>query len=138
MAGPLGALIAASIQADPELQADTLVPVPLHPSRRRERGFNQAELLARQVARGRGLRCEAGLLRRRLPTASQSGLSRSARQANVRETFTASGRVHGRSILLVDDVISTGSTASACAQALLAAGAADVVVAVVAQAVLAR
>jgi ComF family protein len=135
LAGPLGDLVVAAIVAD-GLRADVVVPVPLHRSRLRERGFNQAELLGHRVARALGLPCDAGMLRRRHSTDAQSRLTREARAANVRGKFITVRRAGRSAILLVDDVMSTGSTASECARSLLAAGAREVLVATVALAVL--
>ena len=108
-----------------------LAPVPLHRLRLLRRGYNQAALLARGVARRTGLPLVPDLVQRTRATASQQGLSASAREANV--TATAF-RVHpwhrhrlaGRRVILVDDVLTTGATASACTRVLRAAGAAAV------------
>lgn len=109
-----------------------VVPVPLHPSRQRERGFNQAELLAlglsRGVARaGRSAipRIETHCLRRTRPTAPQTGLSWRARQQNVRGVFSVVRPecVREQVVVLVDDVMTTGATLSACAGTLKGAGA---------------
>jgi ComF family protein len=107
---------------------DALVPVPLHPRRQRERGFNQAELLARELSRHSGLPTAAGTLVRRLDTPSQAGLPAVARRRNVSGAFAVRRRgvVSGRRLLLVDDVVTTGATALACARALRAAGAREV------------
>ena len=114
---------------------DALVPVPLHPRRRRERGYNQSELLTRCVARQLTLPCCEGLARVR-PTAPQVGLTDSQRQENVRNAFRCcnAGQISGRRILLVDDVMTTGATVASAAQALLDGGALRVSVLTVARA----
>ncbi|HSB79407.1 MAG TPA: ComF family protein [Candidatus Methylomirabilis sp.] len=103
---------------------DGLVPVPLHWRRRLRRGFNQAEILARGVGRDHRLPVLRGALRRLRPTPPQQG-DADARRANVRDAFAVpDGKVAaGKRLLLVDDVFTTGATANACAQVLLAAGA---------------
>ncbi len=108
--------------------ADVLVPVPLHPRRRRERGFNQAELLAVELGRRAAVPVSSGTLVRRTDTASQAGLTAARRRANVAGAFAVRhrSRVAGRVIVLIDDVYTTGATARACARALRAAGAAEV------------
>lgn len=103
---------------------DAAVPVPLHWHRRWRRGFNQAEVLARAVARRHGFPVERRCLVRVRATPPQHG-DAAARQHNVRNAFAVrrGGRIAGRRVLLVDDVFTTGATANACAAALLAAGA---------------
>ena len=126
----LGALLARAWEALPEPDSALVTPVPLHPSRRRERGFNQAELLARGLVKrlrkeGSGLRFAAGCLQRVRATVPQVGLSVSARRENVRGVFCV-GRpedVRNRTVVVVDDVMTTGATLSACATALKRAGA---------------
>lgn len=105
-----------------------LVPVPLHPRRRRERGFNQSELLAREIGRRTGAAVAPAALVRRQDTPPQTGLCAAARRANVKDAFAVRqrARVAGRTVVLVDDVFTTGATAQACARALREAGAADV------------
>lgn len=113
-----------------------LVPVPLHPSRRRERGFNQAEALARGLSeklrresREGRVHVETRCLCRIRPTPPQTGLSLAARRENVRGVFTVQSpeRIRGRLVVLVDDVITTGATLSSCAAALKRAGATKVI-----------
>jgi ComF family protein len=111
-----------SAGADVLAGADIVVPVPLHRSRQRERGFNQA----RQLARHLGLPVAGALVRTR-KTAAQADLPASKRQANVRGAFVARrALVEGLRIVLVDDVSTTGATLNACAAALLDAGAKEV------------
>jgi ComF family protein len=124
LARPLGALMRPLVAALPPV--DLVVPVPLHPTRLRQRGYNQAALLAREATRGRGLCLRFGVLRRRLATPPQVALDRRQRQANLRQAFRAGRRAAGRRVLLVDDVLTTGATAAACAEALLQAGATSV------------
>lgn len=111
-------------------EAEVVVPVPLARRRLLARRFNQAAILAREVAFRTGLAYAPLALARSRATASQVGLSRQQRARNVAGAFTVParriGEIAGRNILLVDDVITTGSTASACARALRAAGAARV------------
>jgi ComF family protein len=116
--------------ADPP---DALVPVPLHATRLRERGFNQALELARPLATRLGIPLEAGLLARTRPSAPQSGLQRSLRRANVRGAFAVVRAPPARHVALVDDVLTTGHTASEIAKALKRAGVERVEVWVVAR-----
>ena len=134
----LGELLAPawdSLAPAREFGSPLIVPVPLHPSRRRERGFNQSELLAEGVVRALGRRCGGvapqiakACLRRKRATPPQTGLSVAARRENPRGAFAVveAGAVQGRAIVLVDDVMTTGATLSACARALKRAGAAHV------------
>lgn len=118
---------------------DLLVPVPLAKNRLRERGYNQVSVLARPLSMALGIRFEAGALRRSRETRSQVGLTRAERHDNVHGAFNAEPRrVNGRKILLMDDVATTGSTLSSCAEALYSAGAQDVFAVTVARAVFPR
>lgn len=105
---------------------DCLIPVPLHPSRKRTRGHNQAELLAHAIHKQTGLPLEDSLHRTSV-TPSQTGLNRAERQRNVAGAFAWKGRsLQGCSVLLVDDVSTTGATLNACAAELRKAGARQV------------
>ncbi len=109
---------------------DFIVPVPLHPLKQRERGFNQAERLALALGAALKIPCLPKLLRRTQPTLTQTKLTRAERAANVRRAFAVGPglRLGGERIVLVDDVFTTGATTSACAAALVGAGAGDVCV----------
>lgn len=110
---------------------DAIVPVPLHASRRRERGFNQAEEIAAPLARLFGVPLLAAVVARTRPTETQTALSLPERIANVRDAFEpqpgARDQLLDKSVALVDDVCTTGATGSACAAALKRAGAQRVV-----------
>jgi ComF family protein len=110
-----------------EQSFDAVVPMPLHWRKRWQRGFNQADVLAREVSRRWNVPMRRVVTRRR-PTAAQAGLTNSQRRLNVSGAFRAKRgvRLKGLRILLVDDVLTTGATASACARALKRAGAAHV------------
>jgi ComF family protein len=104
---------------------DLLIPVPLHPQRLRERGFNQALLLVKEVSRQTGIPYRKRLLRKVRPTTPQVNLSGVEREKAVRGSFhmIRKEEVKGKSILLVDDVYTTGATVNECARVLLTAGA---------------
>ena len=104
---------------------DLVVPIPLHRSRFVERGFNQAELLAKGVSRATGLPVLQALVRQ-LPGESQTSRSRVGRRTLPEETFLVQTDIRDRRIVLVDDVVTTGSTLNAAAEVLLAGGAAEV------------
>jgi ComF family protein len=123
---PLAELMAARWRRA-GIGGDVLVPVPVHAARRRQRGFDQAELLARDVGRLLGLPV-INAVQRAARTAAQHQLGRRARAANVGHAFAPdarrSGEVSGRWAVLVDDVVTSGATLAGCAQALYDAGAA--------------
>ena len=120
---------------DPGTEATLIVPMPLHPGRLVERGFNQSQEIARVVARSLDRPLAEPALRRVRETAHQVGLSREERLANLRGAFMANAViVAGKRVILVDDVVTTGSTAAEAATTLAAAGAAHVEVWAVARA----
>ncbi len=102
---------------------DVVMAVPLHATRRRDRTYDQALLLATGLARHRGWRLSRGLLHREVATERQVGQSRDARAKNVAGAFRVLGRLSGERVMLVDDVVTTGATADECARALKEAGA---------------
>jgi len=112
-------------QAADQWQADIVVPVPLHAERRRERGYNQAELIARPLAKRLNMRLEPRMLVRIKPRPAQLVLSRTDHWKSVRGAYTVrEGRkVDNLRVMLVDDVLTTGATLDACARALKKAGA---------------
>ncbi len=124
LAGPLGSLLVEALP-DRVRACDAVVPVPLHTGRLRERGFNQSALLAAAVGAALGKTVADGLWRTRA-TAHQVGLDTAAREANVRGAFAWEGGTAPRSILLLDDVLTTGATMRECARALRAAGAREI------------
>jgi len=116
-------------------QFDVIVPVPLHPARQRERGFNQASLLAELLSAHTSIRCRP-LLKRIRYTTTQTALDRSERMDNLHNAFRLrkNADVRGLRVLLIDDVLTTGSTLSECARVLKRAGAISVHVATAARA----
>ena len=114
---------------------DVTIPVPLGKNRLKERGYNQVALVARPLAYQLGLRYESDALRKRRETRSQVGLTISQRSENVQDAYQADSKVvQGKSVLIMDDVATTGSTISACTDALLSAGAQEVYVLTIARA----
>src|SRR5262249_37441191 len=133
---PLAPVLARLLdRAVPARDYDAIVPVPLHWRRRWHRGFNQAEALAHELGRRRGIPVLRALSRRRA-TVNQAGLTSAARRRNIAGAFLVrdKARIEGKKILLIDDVMTTGATASACARALMQAGAESVSLATVARA----
>jgi len=122
LAAPLADILTQHWQRTP-LPVDVIVPVPLHRNRRRQRGYNQAALLARAFSRRICLPLDERSLIRERNTRSQVGLSWQQRRANVWGAFRCrSDDLRGSSVLLFDDVLTTGATLEACASALLEAG----------------
>ena len=123
-----GWLIEASRMRVNWQEVDAIVPVPLHPVKQREREFNQAELLARQLSREFGKPVIVNAVRRVKETQTQTKLDAHARRANLRDAFaTGCKPVAGLRLVLVDDVFTTGATLDSCANLLLSQGAADVI-----------
>ena len=114
-----------------------IVPVPLHPKRLRERGFNQAVILAREISKRFSIPLDFLILRRHIFTEPQVNLGRDQRKANIRGAFIVKDgkKIQGQKIILVDDVYTTGSTVKECAGALMKHGAAEVAVLTLARAV---
>ena len=126
LAEPLGGLMAVYWTQHP-MPTDVIVPVPLHTARLRERGYNQAALLAREMACRVGLALNEQTLVRRRATASQVKLDARQRKENVRDAFRCSDNaLTGKQVLLIDDVCTTGATLAACAVALHEGGARSV------------
>ncbi|MBW2649052.1 MAG: ComF family protein, partial [Deltaproteobacteria bacterium] len=113
-----------------------IIPVPLHPKRLRERGFNQSIILAREISKRFSIPLDFITLRRMVHTESQVRLSGRQRMANVRGTFEVTGRsrIEDKKILLVDDVYTTGSTVKECSKILVKNGAKEVAVLTLARA----
>ena len=118
----LGRLLCDYLTLQP-LAFDVIVPVPLHPERQAERGYNQSALLADVVAHERSARVDVRTLVRTRNTAPQVGLNESQRRSNLTGAFACRGRLEQARVLLIDDVCTTGATMRECAAALHAAGA---------------
>jgi len=130
---PLGHLLADKLRQAGQ-DHGLIVPVPLHAAKLRRRTYNQADLIARRLAKALNLSRADDLLLRRQEGATQQEISARDREQNVRRLFACTRPVDGAHILLVDDVMTTGATARACSRTLLASGAASVHVAVLARA----
>jgi ComF family protein len=115
------------------LRADYLVPIPLHKRKLRERGYNQAELIARGVSAATKIPVRAGLVARKRFTQTQTALSLEDRQKNVKDAFelraSDSSEIKDKTFVLIDDVITTGATIEACGRELRQAGASCIIAA---------
>jgi ComF family protein len=126
LATPLGQLMGDYWKQSP-LPAEIIVPVPLHTDRLRERGYNQAALLARELGRSSGLSVSESSLTRVRATRPQVDLSAQERKENVRDAFHCPGtELKGKRVVLIDDVFTTGATLEACSIALRQVGACSV------------
>jgi len=134
LAGPLGERLRRVIEGAC-VRADLVVPVPLHPRKLRERGYNQTALLAAEIAKTARARFAPRALLRTRDTTAQASLDRDARRVNLRGAFRARDplKIKGKHVLLVDDVATTGSTLRACLEALREAGASRVTTIVLAR-----
>lgn len=124
---PLGRMMVTLIK-DEGIEGDMIIPVPLHPRKRRERGFNQAELLSHEISKGINIPVDTKKLIKKKDTPSQTDLTRLERIKNVKGSFCVRGGFKGKRILLIDDVFTTGATINECSKVLLEAGAEDVYV----------
>jgi ComF family protein len=117
----LGRMFGLELRDTPFQLADIIHPVPLHPLKFKQRGYNQSELIAQGISAALNIPVETGLIERIIPTSTQTRKSRYERWENVRESFRISGaeRYKNRHVLLVDDVITTGATIEACVSALI-------------------
>jgi len=130
--GYLSAELALSLSLAGKI--DVIVPVPMHATKVRARGFNPASMLARRVARAIHTPMRSDLLERVKHTSAQMDLHRRERMGNVRDVFALNGAIHGvNRILLMDDVLTTGATANECARVLKSSGVGEVIVGTVAR-----
>ncbi len=123
--------LAAVIRIPDQWQIDAVVPVPLYYKHEAKRGFNQSELIAKHLCRRIGVPLDNGLLMRIADTKQQASMSEAGRRRNVKNAFSADEACGGKSLLLIDDVRTTGSTLEECAKELKKAGAARVYAATV-------
>jgi ComF family protein len=130
----LGALLGELFTQRDDGDFDCVVPVPMHRRKLRARGYNQAELLARQLAASASLESLPRLLRKTTDNETQSLLPRDQREANLKRVFAAHAQAQGQAVLLVDDICTTGETLRAAARTLLEAGARRVAAITVARA----
>ena len=135
LAKPLGQLLGRRAIAEAnDFTPDRIIPVPLHPRRLKQRGYNQALEVARPIAQQLGLPLDSTLLQRKRNTPQQQGLSAIERRSNLRNAFALAAEATSLRILLVDDVMTTGETVRECCRTLLGGGVEEVQVAVVGRA----
>jgi len=115
LAKHLGDLLAAVLEARGDRDFDVIVPVPMHRARRRQRGYNQAALLALALSRHAGVDIDEGILVKLAERETQASLPKAARRTNVRGAYAAVERAKGLRILLIDDIATTGETLRGCA-----------------------
>jgi ComF family protein len=126
LASPLAKVLYAYLRQNP-IQVNMLVPVPLHPQRLRQRGYNQSLLLALELGKLSGVAVCSDIIKRRINTPPQARTTGSVeRHLNVRGAFTVDGKLRDKRVLLIDDVSTSGATLDACAAALKQAGALSV------------
>jgi ComF family protein len=133
LAAPLATLIAQVLQDRGDIFFDCLVPVPMSRRKQRERGYNQAELLAQALSRSTAIPVRRALVKHR-DNQAQSHLSKKERAANVSAVFRARSALDGERLLLIDDICTTAETLRACSRALRQAGAGEVCAVTVARA----
>ncbi len=131
----LGKLLALKVQNTIQLdQIDMIIPVPLHRNKYKQRGYNQAELIGKCAAKQLGIPLEANILVKTSESKSQSLLSRSERLSNVKDVFNVvkAEAIYNKNILIIDDIVTTGSTLNQCSKALKQGGASSIVAAAIA------
>jgi ComF family protein len=135
LAQPLGKVLVKSLEsARTSFSPDCIIPVPLHPSRLRERGYNQALEISRPLSRTLRIPIDSKLLQRALKTTPQQGLTAAERKSNLRNAFTLTKPTSARKVLLVDDVMTTGETVRECCRILLQGDVKEIQVAVIGRA----
>ena len=132
---PLAAML-TDLLNQKDICCDMVIPVPLHRNKLRQRTYNQSALIARKLAHRMNLPVKLNLLKRIKQAPPQQSLSARDRLQNVRGAFTLDKKLHDQSILLVDDVMTTGATARECARTLLKGGAGSIQIAILARAAL--
>lgn len=128
MAENLGILIGNQLKNSDFSNADLLIPIPLHKSKKSQRGFNQSEILADGISKILNIKIDSTSVVRTKYTTSQTFLNKEERQDNVRNVFHVTNQniIQNKKVILIDDVITTGSTIEACAQEILKAGASEI------------